>query len=224
MMREVALVRRPGVPQALPAPALRRPAAAHRSGDGVRQPAAPDRPRRADHRPRRDDAVDRARRPCATSPRRTTSRRSTSPTTSPSWRRVAPPRRGHVRRTHRRARPRRQALRVLRRTPTRVGWSVRSRAWPAAAAWSASPATRPRPASARVAAPSRRAAPCASTSARRRCPTCCAVAPDHESRCIKALEVVELRSRREYGDPVALPPAERRRAVLSLENVVGFYG
>ena len=40
-------------PRRLPAPAFRRPAAAGRPGHGVRLPAAADRARRADHRPRR---------------------------------------------------------------------------------------------------------------------------------------------------------------------------
>ena len=42
------------VPAPLPAPAVRRPAAARRHRHGVRQPAQGHRPRRADHRPRRD--------------------------------------------------------------------------------------------------------------------------------------------------------------------------
>ncbi|HEX4686411.1 MAG TPA: ABC transporter ATP-binding protein [Nocardioides sp.] len=49
------------------------------------------------------------------------------------------------------------------------------------------------------------------------------IAPDHASRCIKALEVVTF-EQAEYGDPVELPPAEGQAPVLSLENVVGFYG
>ena len=53
-------------------------------------------------------------------------------------------------------------------------------------------------------------------------PDMLAVAPDHESRCIKALEVVDYQQA-EYGDPVALPPSAEN-AALSLENVVGFYG
>ena len=65
MMREVALPDDAGLPAPLPARALGRPAAAHRPRDGVRVPPAPDRARRADHRPRRDDAGARARRPCA---------------------------------------------------------------------------------------------------------------------------------------------------------------
>ena len=77
--------RRPRLPEPLPARALRRPAAAGRARDGVREPAPPHRPRRADHRPRRHDAGARAvtvrdSRRCTTSPR------STSATTSRSWR------------------------------------------------------------------------------------------------------------------------------------------
>ena len=49
------------VPEALPPPALRRPAAARRPRDGLRVPSARARARRADHRPRRDDAGARAR-------------------------------------------------------------------------------------------------------------------------------------------------------------------
>ena len=71
LMREVALPDDPRLPAPLPARALGRPAAAGRARDGVRQPAAPDRARRADHRPRRHDAGHRARRPSASSPRRT---------------------------------------------------------------------------------------------------------------------------------------------------------
>ena len=53
-MSEVLLPSHAGVPPALPAPALRRPAAARRPGDGVRLPPIGDRARRADHRPRRE--------------------------------------------------------------------------------------------------------------------------------------------------------------------------
>jgi peptide/nickel transport system ATP-binding protein len=46
---------------------------------------------------------------------------------------------------------------------------------------------------------------------------------DHESRCIKAHEVVDYKQE-EYGDPVELPPSETERPALRLENVVGHYG
>ena len=57
--RGAAAVRQ-GVPAAVSAPALRRPAAARGHRHGVRQPAQGHRPRRADHRPRRDHAGARA--------------------------------------------------------------------------------------------------------------------------------------------------------------------
>ena len=59
-MREVLLPGDAAVPAPLPAPALRRPAAASRIGDGLRLPAGGDRARRADDRPRRDHAGPRA--------------------------------------------------------------------------------------------------------------------------------------------------------------------
>ncbi|HEY3530018.1 MAG TPA: ABC transporter ATP-binding protein [Nocardioides sp.] len=49
------------------------------------------------------------------------------------------------------------------------------------------------------------------------------LAPDHSSRCIRALEVVEYQQD-EYGDPVDLAPPEVETPVLTLENVVGYYG
>jgi peptide/nickel transport system ATP-binding protein len=49
------------------------------------------------------------------------------------------------------------------------------------------------------------------------------VKPGHTARCIKAFEVVKYQQT-EYGDPVALPEPESDKPVLSLENVVGFYG
>ena len=73
MMREVALPDDRDLPQALPARALRRPAAAGRARDGLREPAPPHRPRRADHRPGRHDAGARAGIRSASSRRCTTS-------------------------------------------------------------------------------------------------------------------------------------------------------
>ena len=59
------------VPAPLPAPAVGRPAAARRPGDGVRLPAVGDRARRADDRPRRQHAGARARRRSASCATRT---------------------------------------------------------------------------------------------------------------------------------------------------------
>ena len=70
--------------RALPAPGVRRPVAARDDGDGAVLRAGPDRLRRADHRARRDDADRRAGGDQGRHPRHRTSRRSTSPTTSPS--------------------------------------------------------------------------------------------------------------------------------------------
>src|SRR3954451_7132530 len=49
------------------------------------------------------------------------------------------------------------------------------------------------------------------------------VKPGHTARCIRAFEVVKYQQT-EYGDPVALPEPESDKPVLSIENVVGFYG
>ena len=49
------------------------------------------------------------------------------------------------------------------------------------------------------------------------------ITPDHSSRCIRALEVVDYKQA-EYGEPLALPETESDKPVLSIENVVGFYG
>jgi peptide/nickel transport system ATP-binding protein len=48
------------------------------------------------------------------------------------------------------------------------------------------------------------------------------ITPDHASRCIKALEVVDFKQD-EYGEPVALPESSDQ-PVLTIENVVGHYG
>ena len=61
MMAEVLLPSRQGVPAPVPASALRRPAAARRHRDGLRQPPQGDRPRRTDDRPGRDHPGARAR-------------------------------------------------------------------------------------------------------------------------------------------------------------------
>jgi peptide/nickel transport system ATP-binding protein len=49
------------------------------------------------------------------------------------------------------------------------------------------------------------------------------LAPDHSSRCIRAHEVVDYKQD-DYGDPVALPEPETDKPVLTIENVVGYYG
>ena len=49
------------------------------------------------------------------------------------------------------------------------------------------------------------------------------VKPGHTARCIKAFEVVKYQQT-DYGDPVALPEPETDKPVLTIENVVGFYG
>ncbi len=49
------------------------------------------------------------------------------------------------------------------------------------------------------------------------------LAPDHWSHCIKAHEVVTF-EQAEYGDPLELIPPEAEAPVLTLENVVGYYG
>jgi peptide/nickel transport system ATP-binding protein len=49
------------------------------------------------------------------------------------------------------------------------------------------------------------------------------VGPGHTARCIKALEVVKYQQA-EYGDPVAMPETESDQPVLTIDNVVGYYG
>jgi peptide/nickel transport system ATP-binding protein len=49
------------------------------------------------------------------------------------------------------------------------------------------------------------------------------ITPDHSSRCIRALEVVDYKQD-EYGEPVALPESDSDKPVLTIENVVGYYG
>jgi peptide/nickel transport system ATP-binding protein len=49
------------------------------------------------------------------------------------------------------------------------------------------------------------------------------VQPGHTARCIKALEVVKYQQD-EYGDPVAMPEPESDQPVLTIDNVVGYYG
>ena len=83
VLAEVGLSTVPGILGSLPAPALRRPAAAGRAGHGLRLPAAADRARRADHRPRRDHPAPGARNHPATCAGPTGWRPSTSATTWP---------------------------------------------------------------------------------------------------------------------------------------------
>ena len=49
------------------------------------------------------------------------------------------------------------------------------------------------------------------------------VQPGHSARCLKAHEVVKYQQA-EYGDPIALPESETEKPVLTIENVVGYYG
>jgi peptide/nickel transport system ATP-binding protein len=56
-----------------------------------------------------------------------------------------------------------------------------------------------------------------------RVPDMLELAPDHSSRCIKAHEVVGY-TQAEYGDPVALPESDTEKPVLTIDNVVGYYG
>ena len=210
MMREVALPRRPGVPQALPAPALRRTAAAHRAGDGVRQPAAPDRPRRAHDRPRRDDPVDGPGHRPRPRGRARRGRALRDPRPGGGGGR-GHPRRGDVRRPHRRARAGRRAVRVLRSplhaSPGRCDPASGRRPQPGRHPRSRAVAGR----SARPAAPSRRAAPCASTSARLAVPDLLEVTPDHALAASRRSRWSTYKQA-EYGDPVALPASETGQA------------
>ena len=73
------------LPAPLSAPALRRPAAARRDRDGLRQPPARDRLRRTDDRPGRHDAGARAGDGARPVPLPSVWRRSMSATTWPSW-------------------------------------------------------------------------------------------------------------------------------------------
>jgi len=56
-----------------------------------------------------------------------------------------------------------------------------------------------------------------------RVPDMLELAPDHQSRCIKAPQVLTYQQA-EYGDPVELPASGVEAPALQLENVVGFYG
>ena len=190
MLARGARCRRRRVPAPLPAPALRRPAAARRARDGVRLPAARDRARRADDRARRDDPGARAARPCASCATRTASRRSTSPTISPSSP-ARRPGRGDVRRTDRRERARATRCFARRAIRTRGGCSRRS----------------PTSSSRRRA---RRRSP--ATRRRRRRPAGCSFAP----RCPFAVERADgVAARRvevrDAGHTRALHPAARTR-------------
>ncbi|MGC4112163.1 MAG: ABC transporter ATP-binding protein [Nocardioides sp.] len=49
------------------------------------------------------------------------------------------------------------------------------------------------------------------------------ISPDHASHCIKAKEVVGYQQA-EYGDPVALPDVDSDQPVLTIDDVVGYYG
>ena len=107
--------RRPEVPQALSARAVRRPAAARRPGDGVQLPPAGDRAGRAHHRPGRDHPGPRARHRARARqrPRHGGALRQPRPGGGGDPRH---PGRGHVRRPDRRAGPDRGAI-PRRRAP-----------------------------------------------------------------------------------------------------------
>ena len=125
-------------------PALGRPAAAGRTGDGVRLPPQCDRAGRADDRARRHHAGARARhrpRPLQRPPRRGALRQPRP------RRRVFPrePRRGHVRGPHRGAGPARRSLSPGGASVLRAASSKRFRRCPAATRSSAYPGTAPRP-------------------------------------------------------------------------------
>jgi peptide/nickel transport system ATP-binding protein len=49
------------------------------------------------------------------------------------------------------------------------------------------------------------------------------LASDHSSHCVRAREVVDYKQD-EYGDPVALPESDAEHPVLTIDNVVGYYG
>jgi peptide/nickel transport system ATP-binding protein len=54
-------------------------------------------------------------------------------------------------------------------------------------------------------------------------PPLAVVGPEHSARCIRAGEVLKHAQTR-VGDPVDIPKADSGSAVLTLDNVVGFYG
>jgi len=54
-------------------------------------------------------------------------------------------------------------------------------------------------------------------------PPLAAVGPEHSARCIRAGEVLKQAQTR-VGDPVEMPKSDSGSAVLTLDNVVGFYG
>ena len=176
MMREVALPDDAGVPARYPHELSGGQQQRVGARDGVRLPAARDRARRADHRPRRDDPGARARHRARARGRCTASRRSTSATTWPWWPTLADAGGGHVRRAGSSSSdPREELFRSAAPPVHPAADRARSRTSPAARRWSASPAARPRRATGRPAASSRRAAPCASRRVRaRRCPTAAA--------------------------------------------------
>ena len=113
--RGAAAVRQ-GVPAAVPAPAVRRPAAARRHRHGVRQPAGGHRPRRADHRPGRDHAGARA----GHGPRPHQVVRGRGALHHPRPRRGLQPRRPHRRHVRREGGRDRHARRAVQRRPPPV--------------------------------------------------------------------------------------------------------
>ena len=161
---------RPG----LPAPALRRAAAAGDDRDGAGLPAAADRRRRADHRPRRDGAGAGARRAPGTGHR--ARRRAADDQPRPvGARRPLRPDRGDVRRPGGRARARPTRSSPTRCTPTPPRCRRRSRgsATPAARyAPAGLPGDPPDPAELPSGCAFHPAARSASTPATRSCPSC----------------------------------------------------
>ena len=129
---------------ALPAPALGRPAAARRDRDGVRLPARDHRARRADDRSRRDDPAQGAgdRRAVVRALRRRRGLRQSRPR---GRGRARGPVAVHVRRPDRRDRRRRPSVFGAPRAPVHARPAARRAVADGPRSWSASTATPPRP-------------------------------------------------------------------------------
>ena len=215
--------RRQEVPAPLPARALGRSAAAHRPGHGVRVPTAPDRARRADDRPRRDDPGARARhraRARGGAPRRGALRQP-----RPRRRRHARDAHGgHVRRADRRARADGGAVRervASLHAPPRAGdpaplGTPRSRRHPGPRPVAGSPA--------RAAARSRRAARSCSTPAAPRSRRCASSRPASGSSASAPRRCGRAPSRARAGSRSTSQQERVSDAVLSLDHVFAGYG